>query len=86
MVVPSSRIRVVIACLCAIGVIFVLITPAFDELPSTPPHAALSGMVPALAAVPVLLLPLLFALYDPTWLPYSAAADDLISWNCTRLC
>ncbi len=83
---PSNRIRVLIACLCAVGVIFVLISPAFDELPSTPPHAALSGMVPALAVVPLLLLPLLIALYDPTWLPHSVVADDLISWNCTRLC
>ena len=84
--VSSNRTKVLIACLCALAVIFVLITPAFDELPSTPPHAALSGMVPVLAAAPVLLMPLLIALYDPTCLPYSAAADDLISWNCTRLC
>jgi len=86
MAIRPTRTKVLIACLCAIGVIFVLITPAFDELPSTPPHAALSGMVPALAAVPLLLLPLLIALYDPTWLPHSVVAHDLISWNCTRLC
>ena len=73
-----------VAILAAIGVLFVLITPAADELPSTGPHAA--NTIFALAFIP---------LHPPSqvWstasiesgLPPSVGGIDVLSLTCSRL-
>lgn len=75
-----------IAILVALGVCLVLITPAFDELPSTLPHAFHHAVALGAAAVslvaqakPVVLKPLT----PDTALP---GVDDVQSLMCTRLC
>ena len=77
---------VTFAILAAVGILFVLITPAPDELPSTGPHALNHA---ALLAPNVLYL-----LSGDTvshhgialGAPLASASIDLLSITCTRLC
>ena len=74
-----------VAVAAAIGILFVLITPAPDELPSTGPHSLIKLFVP---------------ISDPTYLTDSGllaspvemkflvlgGSIDLLSLTCSRLC
>ena len=77
---------VTIAILAAVGILFVLITPAPDELPSTGPHALNKILLPA--GNVVYLLPSDILLRHGTELgpPLASASIDLLSLTCTRLC
>ena len=74
------------ALVAACGILFVLITPAPDELPSTGPHS----LDRALALFPAYLSPLPPEIF--THLPLQFAVftvvthDDLLSFTCARLC
>lgn len=76
-----------VALLAALGVLVVLITPAFDELPSTAPHSQHLPVTLAVSVVPSLLLHVVFSGLRHE--PVSArlvTGSDLLSLNCSRLC
>jgi hypothetical protein len=83
--IPKYWIAVV-AIVAVIGVLFVLITPAPDELPSTGPHSldkAIFLVLTYFSVLPpqILINPQLqFAIITP----FSGA--DLLSLTCARLC
>lgn len=83
--IPKSWIAVV-AIIAAVGVLFVLITPAPDELPSTGPHS-LEKVSLAILMYFNLLPPEIFSGTAQNLafvVPFSR--DNLISLTCVRLC
>lgn len=80
---PKSWVRV-IAIVAAFGVLFVLITPGLDELPTTGPHALLK-ILPRMSVF--IYLPLNPLLSDPSEVQFSppSTANDLLAVLCTRL-
>ena len=80
---PKSWVRV-IAIVAAFGVLFVLITPALGELPTTGPHALLKIMPPTSVSI---YLPLNQLLSDRSEVQFKPplATDDLLAVLCTRL-
>lgn len=78
----SRSASAVVAILAAVGVLFVLITPALDELPSTCPHAM--NMAFGLVSIP---LPAKVS--DGTRLESEVTTPlgsvDLLSLTCSRL-
>lgn len=81
--IPKSWVAV-IAILAAFAVLFVLITPAPDELPTTTPHALGKVLPPTSVSV---FLPLQPLLSDGPELRLSAplTTTDLQAALCTRL-
>lgn len=80
---PKSWVRV-IAIVAAFGVLFVLITPAPDEIPTTGPHALLKILPPTSVFI---YLPLNQLLSDRSEVHFSPrlTTDDLLAVLCTRL-
>src|SRR5215469_10577670 len=74
----------VIAIIAAFGVLFVLITPAADELPATSPHAMIKIFPPTSASIYLLLNPLPS---DRPEVQFSTpfTANHLLAVLCTRL-
>jgi hypothetical protein len=83
--IPKSWIAVV-AIIAAVGVLFVLITPAPDELPSTGPHS----LEKAFLAIFTNFGPLSLEIFSETQLHFVSlvplSRDNLISLTCVRLC
>ena len=81
--VPKSWVAV-IAIVAAFGVLFVLVTPAPDELPTTGPHALVKVLLPIAVSM---YLPLQPRLSDRSELQGSSplTATDLLAVLCTRL-
>ena len=82
-----ARLAQIAALLAICGIVFVLITPAPDELPCVTPH----GTLPALAlSLPVISIvhPLLLSVSVPlASLPlHFSNGTTLLSFNCTLLC
>jgi len=82
----NQAVKVVFATAAAICVLTVLITPAFDELPSTVPHIFHETI-----ALPIAIGPYLLRITSATPQPDATAARilsgaDLLSLTCTRLC
>ena len=73
------------AILAAAGILFVLITPAPDELPSTGPHTVNHVVLPANV---LYLLPGNSLSHHGIELgaPLASASIDLLSITCARLC
>jgi len=74
-----------VAIVAAIGVLFVLITPAFDELPCTAGHrphltTVLVGSLAALLPEPV------SAVHVALTYVAASRSTDLLSFTCTLLC
>jgi hypothetical protein len=73
-----------VALLAAIGVLFVLITPAADELPSTGPHAA--NTVFAMVSIPFHApSKILNTARLESALPPPLGCIDVLSLTCSRL-
>lgn len=81
--IPKSWVAA-IAILAAVAVLFVLITPAPDELPTTTPHALVNVLPPTSVSV---FLPLEPLLSDGSEVRLSArlTTPDLQAALCTRL-
>jgi len=81
--VPKSWVAV-IAILAAFAVLFVLFTPAPDELPTTGPHALVNITRPTAVAM---YLSTKLLLSDRSEIPFSTtcATNDLLAVLCTRL-
>lgn len=83
--IPKSWLAVV-AIIAAVGVLFVLITPAPDELPSTGPHS----LEKASLAIFAYFSPLASEIFSGTQLYFASivplSRDNLISLTCVRLC
>jgi hypothetical protein len=75
-----------IALLAALGVLVVLITPAFDELPSTAPHTMHHTITLSVSIVPLLLHTAFHGPIHETETAKLLGGADLICLNCTRLC
>jgi hypothetical protein len=73
------------AIMAAAGILFVLITPAPDELPSTGPHTVNHVVLPANV---LYLLPGNSLSHQgiERGAPLASASIDLLSITCTRLC
>jgi hypothetical protein len=73
-----------LACLAALAVFTVLITPAFDELPSTAPHPAHSFAAP----VAVVFTSIVLTVLDKLPVHFGRVVDgkDLLRLTCSRLC
>ena len=80
---PKSWVRV-IAMVAAFGILFVLITPAPDELPTTGPHALLKILPPTSVLI---YLPLTWLLSDRSEVQFSPplTTNELLAVLCTRL-
>jgi hypothetical protein len=75
-----------VALVAAFGILFVLITPAADELPSTGPHA-LNKTFALIASYYSPLAPEIFTGPQLQFVIHvSLICDDLISLTCARLC
>jgi uncharacterized membrane protein len=83
--IPKSWIAIV-AIVAAFGVLFVLVTPAPDELPSTGPHALNKTFV--FLATSFVLSPLQFraGLQAQTEFVFSTVHGNSVSLTCARLC
>ena len=81
--VPKSWVAV-IAILAAFAVLFVLFTPAPDELPTTGPHALVNITPPTRVAI---YLPTKLQLSDRSEIPFSTTltTNDLLAVLCIRL-
>jgi hypothetical protein len=81
--IPKSWVAV-IAVLAAFGVLFVLITPALDELPTTGPHALVKVLPPTSVAIYLPFKPLLS---DRSEAQFGTllTTTDLLAVLCTRL-
>lgn len=81
--VPKSWVAV-IAIIAAFGVLFVLITPAPDELPTTGPHALIEILPPTSVSMYLPLNPLLS---DRSEVQFNTSftTDDLLAILCIRL-
>ena len=81
--VPKSWVAV-IAILAAFAVLFVLFTPAPDELPTTGPHALMNITPPTAVAI---YLPTKLLLSDRSEISFSTTLtiNDLLAVLCTRL-
>lgn len=81
--VPKSWVAV-IAIIAVFGLLFVLITPAPDELPTTGPHALIEILPPTLVSIYLPLNPLLS---DRSEVEFSTpfTTNDLLAVLCTRL-
>jgi hypothetical protein len=77
---------VTFAILAAAGILFVLITPAPDELPSTGPHALNSAVLLAPSVLYLLPYDILSHHGIEPGAPLASATIDLLSITCTRLC
>jgi hypothetical protein len=73
-----------IAFIAVLAVFTVLVTPAFDELPSTAPHSAHSFGPPI--AVVLASIALVVAGQLPVRIGRLIAGTDLLLLTCTRLC
>ena len=73
-----------LACLAALAVLTVLVTPAFDELPSTAPHPAHSVAAP----VAVVFTSIVITVVDKLSVQIGrvVAGTDLLLLTCSRLC
>ena len=80
---PKSWVRV-IAVVAAVGLLFVLITPAPDELPTTGPHALLKILPPTSVSI---YLPFNSLLSDRSEVQSSPplTTNQLLAVLCTRL-
>jgi hypothetical protein len=82
---PRSWIAIV-AMVAAFGVLFVLMTPAPDELPSTGPHS-LDKAITVLSTYFSRLPPEVFARSQSQFTALTALThEDLLSFTCVRLC
>lgn len=81
--IPKSWVAV-IAIIAALGVLFVLVTPALDELPTTGPHALVKVLPPTSVS---LILPIKPLLSDRSEVQLSTPSitTDLLATLCTRL-
>ena len=73
-----------LACLAALAVLTVLVTPAFDELPSMAPHPAHSVAAP----VAVVFTSIVLTVVDKLSVQIGrvVAGTDLLLLTCSRLC
>lgn len=74
-----------VAVAAVIAILFVLITPAPDELPSTGPHSLTKLFVPVSDSIYLSDSPL-FASHFEIAFPVVSAGVDLVSLTCSRLC
>lgn len=74
-----------VAVAAVIAILFVLITPAPDELPSTGPHSLTKLFVPVSGSLYLGDSPL-FASHFEIVFPVVSAGVDLVSLTCSRLC
>jgi len=74
-----------VAVAAAIGILFVLITPAPDELPSTRPHSLIKLFLPISDSICLSDSPLFDSRVEMTFLMVFAGIDRL-ALTCTRLC
>ena len=81
--IPKSWVAV-IAVLAAFGVLFVLITPALDELPTTGRHALVKVLPPTSIAIYLSLKPLLSHRSEVQF-GTVLTTTDLLAVLCTRL-
>lgn len=75
-----------IALLALTGVLVVLITPAFDELPTIAPHTQHLGITFAVSVVPSLLQAAFSGRRHEPVSSHPFGGADLLSLNCSRLC
>jgi hypothetical protein len=83
---PAKFWTAMFAILAAAGILFVLITPAPDELPTTGPHALNKVFLPpsdAMYLLPHGISPTHGTVLAPV---VASAGIDLLSLTCTRLC
>ncbi|HJT69724.1 MAG TPA: hypothetical protein VJ731_05965 [Terriglobales bacterium] len=83
--IPKSWIAIV-ALVAAFGVLFVLISPAPDELPSTGPHALNKIFALAASYYSPLAPEILTNPQHQLVIHVNLTCDDLISLTCARLC
>ena len=74
------------ALLAAFGVLFVLITPASDELPSTGPHSLNKTFTLVLTYFSLLPAEIVTGLQLQLATDVCLISDDLIALTCARLC
>jgi len=74
------------AVLAAVGILFVLITPAPDELPSTGPHVQNHAALLAPNVLYLLSGDIMSHHGIELGAPLASATIDLLSITCTRLC
>ncbi len=82
---PVISKRALIALLCATAVLYVLITPAFDELPSTLPHYH-GALFLALPIIPQVSESVLMPVRGIDLDIRALHSHDLQSLICTHLC
>ena len=81
--IPKSWVAV-IAIVAAFGLLFVLITPALDELPTTGPHALVKVLSPTSVSFFLPVKPLLSDRSE-VQLTTPPTTTDLLAALCTRL-
>ena len=80
---PSTLVVAVIA---VTSVLTVLITPAFDELPSTTAHSIHHTVALAVAILPLNLRIVALGTLPETLAGRAPSGTDLLALTCTRLC
>lgn len=86
--VPVSVNRLVkfAAVVAALGVLWVLVTPAFDELPCTAGHKSFKVWALVASATPIVFQPLL-SNHGPVHVVFRVfVAVDVLSLTCSFLC
>lgn len=74
-----------VAVAAVIAILFVLITPAPDELPSTGPHSLTKLFLPVSDSIYWIGSPLVPSRFEMA-IPVVSAGVDLVSLTCSRLC
>jgi hypothetical protein len=74
-----------VALAAVVAILFVLITPAPDELPSTGPHSLTKLFIPASDSIYLSDSPLVTSRVEMAF-PVISAGADLVSLTCSRLC
>ena len=82
----NNRIKAGLALLAAICVLTVLITPAWDELPSTAADTAHHGVALQVSIIPLVLYIAFAARQTTTTADEYVGSLDKLALICTRLC
>lgn len=75
----------IVALAAVVAILFVLFTPAPDELPSTGPHSLAKLFIPVSDSIYLSNSPLFTSRVEMTF-PVVSAGMDLLSLTCSRLC
>jgi hypothetical protein len=81
-----SRLAKFVAIVAALGLLWVLITPALDELPSTTGHRTFSVLALTASAQPVTVQPALSSFGLLSAVNPSFAVVDMLSLTCAFIC